>query len=206
MLLKKFHARIYISPADIAERMPRGKLTELLLANEEENMGHGSGGIGHHGFAKTHEIINPIDGAARLWPLLLAKADEVFIENGRGKLVRQEPKKFKPDVVDVLHVVRYFLLYEPGKEEFMDEVFVKLVPQARNVMELLLEAFNGDYAKGNPGAEIYPVITDGKYISEPMVHRLILQNKDRLRTRQDPWRIFVYYRPLLINRNFLRIA
>lgn len=43
-------------------------------------------------------------------------------------------------------------------------------------------------------------------VPESRMRGLIEENQDRLKTRQDPWRIWQYYRPTLIRERFLRLV
>lgn len=73
----------------------------------------------------------------------------------------------------------------------------KLPPQAKTCMEFFKECASKrghDDAKG-----IFE-------ISEKDFNEYVVAEAPRLKTRQDPWRIFQYYRPQLIQGKFLRLV
>ncbi|CAB4182364.1 hypothetical protein UFOVP1090_2 [uncultured Caudovirales phage] len=74
---------------------------------------------------------------------------------------------------------------------------LKLPPQARTCLEFFSELVKTE----NPSGEDR-IVT----ISEKVVQTYVETNAERLKTRQDPWRIFQYYRPTLIKDGFIRLV
>ena len=70
--------------------------------------------------------------------------------------------------------------------EKRDEARRSLPPQARICLELFEEQGVDE-------------------VSEADMMRIVDENQDRLRTRQNPWRIFQYYRPRLIQDRFFTL-
>jgi len=74
---------------------------------------------------------------------------------------------------------------------------MKLPPQAKTCLEFFTELqtkAGHDDAKG--------IFT----VPEKEFNAYVLANAERLKTRQDPWRIFQYYRPQLIQYGFIRLV
>jgi hypothetical protein len=74
---------------------------------------------------------------------------------------------------------------------------VKLPPQAKTCM-----AFFEEKAK-KAGHDDAKGIFE---ISEKEFNEYVVEQAERLKTRQDPWRIFQYYRPQLIQGGFIRLV
>lgn len=74
---------------------------------------------------------------------------------------------------------------------------VKLPPQAKTCM-----AFFAEMAK-TAGHDDTKGIFD---VPEKDFNAYVVANAERLKTRQDPWRIFQYYRPQLIQGGFIRLV
>ena len=64
---------------------------------------------------------------------------------------------------------------------------VILTPQARSCLDIFL-------SEGT------------KEVTEVRMMEIVNDKRDRLRTRQDPWRIWQYYRPTLIRERFIRMV
>jgi hypothetical protein len=85
--------------------------------------------------------------------------------------------------------------YEVVKKDIPADV--KLPPQAKTCMAFFAEKMakaGHDDAKG-----IFE-------ISEKEFNEYVVEQAERLKTRQDPWRIFQYYRPQLIQGGFIRLV
>ena len=67
---------------------------------------------------------------------------------------------------------------------------VKFPPQAKTCYTFVAEM-------------IAKITTDDKTVTEADLRQYTINNATRLATRQDPWRIFQYYRPLLINERLI---
>jgi hypothetical protein len=94
--------------------------------------------------------------------------------------------------------------YEVIKLEVAPDV--KLPPQARTCLvffaELQAEDTKAKQAKDpnyNPADGVFSIL-------EKTFNEYVVANAERLKTRQDPWRIFQYYRPVLIQGGFLRLV
>lgn len=90
--------------------------------------------------------------------------------------------------------------YELVKSEIPAEL--KLPPQAKTCLTFLVECAAKDEAYQKVPAEDRGVFS----IKEDAFKEYVTTNAARLNTRQDPWRIFQYYRPVLINYGFLRLV
>lgn len=78
----------------------------------------------------------------------------------------------------------------------------KLPPQARMCLTFFAELMAADAAFQAIPAEERGVWS----IKEKDFNDYVVKNAERLRTRQDPWRIFQYYRPELIKRKLIRLV
>ncbi len=67
-----------------------------------------------------------------------------------------------------------------------------ITPQAKECVKIFNEAIT-KFGKGEP-----------KSITEEVLRQYVVDQGPRLKTRQDPWRIFQYYRTQLINAHILR--
>lgn len=74
---------------------------------------------------------------------------------------------------------------------------LKMPPQAKTCLEFFSELVK----KYNPEGED-KIVT----VPEKEVQAYVLEQQIRLKTRQDPWRIFQYYRPTLIQNGFIRLV
>ena len=74
---------------------------------------------------------------------------------------------------------------------------LKLPPQAKTCLEFFSELVK----EANPSGED-KIVT----IPEKVVQDYVLKEQARLATRQDPWRIFQYYRPTLIKNGNIRLV
>lgn len=88
--------------------------------------------------------------------------------------------------------------YEVLKTEVATDV--KMPPQAKTCLVFFTECMAGDaeYQKKESPRPTY-------IIAENLFKDYVIVNAARLNTRQDPWRIFQYYRPELIKSGFLRL-
>jgi hypothetical protein len=92
-------------------------------------------------------------------------------------------------VVDAIRSVRQprGVTYEMvGTKETRAASAAKLPPQARYALAIL-------------------ELDGTESVSEARAMELIAEHKDQLRTKQDPWRIFQYYRPRMIESDILRM-
>ena len=62
-------------------------------------------------------------------------------------------------------------------------------PQAKSCLKLFREVLASDRAT---------VSETDRFVSEEVLHQYIVEHAGELHTKQDPWRIFQYYRPTLI--------
>lgn len=74
---------------------------------------------------------------------------------------------------------------------------LKLPPQAKTCLEFFAEMVKVRNPEGENRIETIP---------EKDVQEYVLKEQARLKTRQDPWRIFQYYRPQLIKDGFIRLV
>ena len=74
---------------------------------------------------------------------------------------------------------------------------LKLPPQAKTCLEFFAELVK----EANPSGE-----NRIETIKEDRVKAYVIEQQTRLQTRQDPWRIFQYYRPTLIKEGFIRLV
>lgn len=76
---------------------------------------------------------------------------------------------------------------------------IKMPPQAKECLKFLAELAALDEYKIN---ESRAIVT----IPEKVVREKVMRDQLRLHTRQDPWRIFQYYRPVLIKEKLIRLV
>jgi hypothetical protein len=81
--------------------------------------------------------------------------------------------------------------------ESKDDSSIK-TPQAKACLTLFKA---GLAAKGTDAGEPGKVI---RHITEEALKTYVIENAATLKTRQDPWRIFQYYRPNLLNAKLIR--
>lgn len=117
----------------------------------------------------------------------LVKYDELIALEREGRRVRgPRPKRYKKKIT-------YRFNFDPGNEAHM-RIYMRLPPQACAVIDLLEEL------KGLPDRP-----TDRANIfTEEELQGFFALRQDALHTKQDPWRIFQYYRAKLITSGFLR--
>ncbi len=84
--------------------------------------------------------------------------------------------------------------YEVLKTKVPDDL--KLPPQAKTCMEFFAELVSTAPASQDS------IVT----IPETQFKDYVMANAARLNTRQDPWRIFQYYRAVLISSGFIRLV
>jgi hypothetical protein len=90
--------------------------------------------------------------------------------------------------------------YELIKSEVPAEL--KMPPQARTCLAFLTECAAKDEAYNAKPVEDRGVFS----IKEDAFKVYVVEQAARLKTRQDPWRIFQYYRPELIKSGFVRLV
>lgn len=90
--------------------------------------------------------------------------------------------------------------YELVKTDVPPEM--KMPPQSKTCLEFLAELCKNDTAYQALDTESRGIWS----ISEEAFNKYVIDNAARLRTRQDPWRIFQYYRPELIKAGFIRLV
>lgn len=90
--------------------------------------------------------------------------------------------------------------YELVKTEI--DANLKLPPQAKTCLAFFTECAAKDEAYQKIPVEERGVFT----IKEDAFKKYVEQEAARLQTRQDPWRIFQYYRPELIKNGFIRLV
>lgn len=78
----------------------------------------------------------------------------------------------------------------------------KMPPQSRTCLTFFAELMAADTKY-----QATPVEERGVFeVSEKVFNEYVVANADRLKTRQDPWRIFQYYRPSLIKDGYIRLV
>lgn len=178
MLLKKYHEYIFTSADDIYSKLSDHKMDALIET-----------------LCTQHKLVQePRSGrekAVYLYQLMHTYADKIFEEGKKGKIILVKRKETAEEIDDgPMELKSYWLLYEPGVDPMMDAAFIKLAPQARAVLSVLLE-----HQK-----------LHGEIMSEPTVYKYIMRDKIHLKTKQNPWRIFKYYRSTLVSQNFMRMT
>jgi hypothetical protein len=126
-----------------------------------------------------------------LWSKLLLNAydpqlkydDIVQLETKRRSARAPKVKRYKRKLAYTFHF--------DDKSQNHINVYARLTPQACALVDLIAE---------------WVTTRDTKAFTEAELEGLLTLRKDVLRTRQDPWRIFQYYRGKLIGAGFLRYA
>lgn len=108
-----------------------------------------------------------------------------------------DPTTINPETGKVKRVFKK--LQDRGYEVIKLEVdpAMKLPPQAKTCIEFFAEMVK----ERNPSGE-NTIVT----IPEKEVQAYVIKEQERLKTRQDPWRIFQYYRPQLIKNGNIRLV
>lgn len=184
MLLKRYHDNIFESPEDIYLRVSHDvclTMIEKIRSQSKELLA--SDQVDEPATIRTQHR----EAANYLWSLMYQYADEVFQYNKKGKVIQIHQKDLNPDEGD-FKLRTYWLLYEPGVDPLMDAAFISLPPQARQCLQVLIDTI---------GMEIVSEATAFKHIMR--------DKKGTIKTRQSKWRIFKYYRSMLIVRNFMRM-
>lgn len=81
-------------------------------------------------------------------------------------------------------------------------------PRIKNVEYSVKDLGEGTgFSKLPPQAKtVLGWIQDEGPVSEEKLREIAAQRAEELKTKQDPWRIFQYYRPRLINEDFLLVT
>ena len=131
------------------------------------------------------ELKDPIELTVKVWMRLCETAVQRLDEDTPG--ANTGAKRTSAKLADRRYEVVNFTI--PAE--------VKMPPQARTCMEFFKELaakIGHDDAKG-----VFEV-------SEKAFNEYVVANAERLKTRQDPWRIFQYYRPQLIQGGYIRLV
>lgn len=105
-----------------------------------------------------------------------------------AEIIATPPTRSGPRVKRYKRKLAYRVVFSQDSEAHMN-IYGRLPPQACALLDILVEAMQ---------AKDEPVFTEGE------LQALIEQKKELLNTKQDPWRIFQYYRGKLISVGFLR--
>lgn len=179
MLLKKYHEYIFTSADDIRATLSEYKMDALIEKICDVNK------------ITQEQKVGEVEKSVYLYQLMHNYADKIFEEGKKGKIILIKHKEQASEVDDgPLEVRSYWLLYEPGVNPLMDAAFIKLSPQARAVLSVLLDK-----------QKIH-----GEIMSEPTVFKYIMRDTEHIKTKQNKWRIFKYYRSTLISQNFMRMT
>lgn len=114
--------------------------------------------------------------ALYLWPLLVVKGrDTRDVMYGKSKPLIKRAQTF------------VICKYKPGKDVQSDLAYGSLPTQARTIIDM-----------------------SRKYLPEHGVpshtfYKMIMDHADELKTRQNPWRVYMYYQHKLISRGLLKI-
>jgi hypothetical protein len=115
--------------------------------------------------------------AMEMWPMLVAAG-----RTSNDSVYGTAGSKPKSSVENIIMV-----MYKPGEDSIADELYRSLARQARVIVDLCVEHI--------PEAGI----------PETTFYKLIMDNAERLKTRQGPWRIYKYYEHKLISRRMIKI-
>ena len=179
MLMPVHFPRIFTSASDMARRLTPDFMQTLaakLTARERVAMPEGE--------------LAPV-----LWELCLMYPSSELKATGRGKLKLVNNQATQtgeaPDEAEVKESqILYDLLYKPGEDPVQDARFINLTPQARAVLQVILDA------KDRLQRTTFQEHTLFVIIEADITH---------LKTRQSKLRIFKYYRSALIARGFLKM-
>jgi len=115
--------------------------------------------------------------AKHLWPLLISQ----------GKVTR-DMIFLKPEKAAIIGQVMYYCPYRPGKSDAQDLIYFKLPRQAKVLVDMFMEKIP---LEGLPEHKFY---------------KEVMNLKEKLNTRQDPWVVLNFYRVRLLEANMLRIV
>lgn len=188
MLLAKYHGYIFASADQVYEKLTYDKMCSMFEAIKEK---HEKKDVDSSDWSELKSRIdqNSREASVVIFGLMEKYADSVFEYGKKGQVIQIKDKEYNPDEGQFA-VRTYWVIYEPGKDPMKDASFVRLSPQARACMMILIES------QKEPG----------QLMSEPTVFKLIKRDKKYIKTTQDKWRIFKYYRSALISQNFLRMT
>lgn len=120
--------------------------------------------------------------AQELWPMLVAtgrKSTNVVFDRKRR------------DAMLPTHIT-YYCDYVPGEDQALDLSYIKLPPQARILVDMLVDKLQ---PLGSAGAPEFQMI---KWVND-------LHASGELVTKQAPWHIFTYYQRQLEAKGFLDV-
>jgi hypothetical protein len=133
------------------------------------------------------------DLATELWGELCKRADDRRTAKLPEKRDPLTGKKKRGRKKQNLANRRYFLQLTPGipkeKKALLDDAPVT-TRQAKKIWEFFIDEF---------------LETGSLYVTEARMQNLVNDRAEELRTRQDPWRIFQYYRPELIQCKLIKL-
>ena len=119
-----------------------------------------------------------------VWHALCEQGRDVTIENAINKNSTTNPSRKKK-----LANRRYVKVQDSDltPAELKNRGLYKLPPQATACLELFLSEGTNE-------------------VTETRMKELIMEKREVLNTKQDPWRIFQYYRPQLISHRYIRLV
>jgi hypothetical protein len=174
MLVKQEHNNIFASADDIYNKLTHEGILAFLRKYHPNEV------------IPIHARADALEAARLLWSTVYEQADHLFKEDKRGKLQVEHRKD--PGEEDQFILRTYWCLYTPGKDPQQDASFLRLTPQARQCLTLILD-----------------LVKPGEIISEEKLFKAFTLDKKHIHTKQDKWRIFKYYRSQLVTKNFIRM-
>lgn len=131
------------------------------------------------------EAKDQVELTVKVWITLCDKAEQRLDQESPGSNTRA--KRTSGKLADRRYEVINFTI----------SAEVKMPPQARTCMEFFKELAVKAGHREDQGIFEVPEVTFNEYV---------VANAERLKTRQDPWRIFQYYRPQLIQGGYIRLV
>lgn len=173
ILLKQYHGRIYQDAKDLATKHSIEQLRHIATATLKLDL---------HNFNTRMmlEIKDKFSLAQAIWPMLLTLGRV----NKNKALNKHSRNPHLPT-----HVT-YFCDYTPNEDPVLDLNYIKLPPQARVLVDMLVDRVR---PTGNSGLPEFLLI---KYLNE-------LQEQDILKTKQSPLSIWKYYFNVLVAKGFV---
>jgi hypothetical protein len=179
-LLQEYHSYIIENEIDLANKFSNDELCSWYLSLK----------VSQREFSTTEDPrrlplemrTSHVHTARYMWPILIMQGRKTVEKIRRGEKVTSitdtsRRKKAGPCV--------YFCNYEPGVDKVLDTIYVKMNPQIKALINLAIDNI--------PSSGL----VDFKF------YEMIMKSADKLKTRQRPWLIWLYYRTKILKLGFI---
>lgn len=168
ILMSKYHKYIADSPAMLARIYEIEDLILVVRAN----------GGDYNLLRKMQRHSSKEELCEKLWPELVLigrRTSTTVFGKGRPRLAKSLDEQY------------VFCSYEPFNDRESDLVYIKMPPQCKILVDLLVEHV------GREGIRL------------SYWYDILIRHKEMLATRQDPLKVFTFYKPRLLKQGFLNI-